>query len=428
MRVFTIFENRLVGNALHSPEPPTAGALVPDSVFRALRQFAIDDEQAEGLFTFIVQKGSEYIRVHNYVGLLTLPDGSCLEILPKIEQLSDTRPLLLSMLRHLRNSPFRTLRTAHSRAVKIPLWEVFITTFLDAVEGLAQQGLQRAYVSVQSNERFWKGKFQATRQQRENAWHAERLAVVYDTLTANVPPNRILKTALHYVHLKTADQANKRRIHHLLSVLNDVPASDAIRLDLLAVRRSNRLFSRYEMAICWAEMLLVGQGPGVKKGLKESIALLFPMERVFEDYVAHGLRMYWPNADEINVQESATHLVDEHVGAPRFKLRPDVVIRHQDRTFVMDTKWKQVNGLSPDSTSKTASYGIEQADMYQVYAYGKKYAANNLFLIYPANPAFREPLAVFAYDATTRLHVIPFDVTNSLANEVEKLALYALSF
>ncbi|MCX6216769.1 McrC family protein [Spirosoma sp.] len=428
MPEFLIFENRLVGNAQHSPEPPMGGALLPDLVFCALRQFTIDNEQAEGLFTFMVQKGREYIRVHNYVGLLTLPDGSRLEILPKIDQQSNTRPLLLAMLRHLRNSPFRTLRTAHSRAVRIPLWEVFITAFLDTVNALAQQGIQRAYVTVEGNERFWKGRFQAARQQRDNACHAERLAVVYDTLTASVPPNRILKTALVAIRTKTTDQANKRRIHQLLSVLDEVSLSDDVRSDLLAVRRSNRLFTRYETALCWAEMLLMGQGPGVKKGDKESMALLFPMERVFEDYVAHGIRTHWPNADQISVQESSAHLIDEHVGVPRFKLRPDVIIRHQDRTFVMDTKWKQVNGSSPDTSSRTASYGIEQADMYQVYAYGKKYAANDLFLIYPANPSFREPLPVFAYDATTRLHVVPFDVTNSLANEVEKLALYALSF
>jgi 5-methylcytosine-specific restriction enzyme subunit McrC len=32
------------------------------------------------------------------------------------------------------------------------------------------------------------------------------------------------------------------------------------------------------------------------------------------------------------------------------------------------------------------------------------------------------------YDATTRLHVVPFDPANALPDEVEKLAAYALSF
>ena len=42
----------------------------------------------------------------------------------------------------------------------------------------------------------------------------------------------------------------------------------------------------------------------------------------------------------------------------------------------MDTKWKV---LSEDK----ANYGISQADMYQMYAYQKKYNAKNVTLLYP---------------------------------------------
>ncbi|HLK97107.1 MAG TPA: hypothetical protein VK364_05010, partial [Hymenobacter sp.] len=76
----------------------------------------------------------------------------------------------------------------------------------------------------------------------------------------------------------------------------------------------------------------------------------------------------------------------------------------------------------------SGNYAIEQADLYQLYAYGKKYAADDLFLIYPASDTFQVPLPVFVYDATTRLHVVPFDPANALPDEVEKLAAYALSF
>lgn len=423
----SVAENNLIGKYDSIPEPMPGRVAVPDTVFDALRQFVFDDENADRLFTFTVQKGVEFIRVRNYVGLLALPDGTMLEILPKIEQQSNPRPLLLNMLRYLRHSPFRTLRGAQSRAVKLPLWELFITAFLDTVEPLAQQGLQHAYVSVERNERFWKGRFQATRQLRENSYHAERLAVVYESLTANVPPNRVLKSALLYLANRSADGANQRRIRQLLWVLDDVPVSESITVDLDAIRRSSRLFARYEAALLWAKTLLLGQGLGVKMGKATSFSLLFPMERVFEDYVAHGIRTHWPSTDDVRVQESSTHLVDEHAGLPKFRLRPDIIIRHADRTFVLDTKWKHVNGPVPGGPVNTGNYGIEQTDMYQLYAYGKKYAASDLFLIYPVSETFVEPLPVFRYDAHTRLHVIPFNLTNSLANEVDKLVRYALS-
>ncbi|GAB3783137.1 McrC family protein [Spirosoma horti] len=426
--IISVVENSLIGKFGLTTESIPGRIGVSDAVFDSLRQFVFENENADGLFAFTVQKGTEFIRVRNYVGLLTLPDGTMLEILPKIEQQPNARPLLLNMLRYLRHSPFRTLRGGQSRAVNLPLWEVFITAFLDAVEPLAQQGIQRAYVSVESNERFWKGRFQATRQLRENSYHAERLAVVYDELTANVPPNRILKSTLLYLANRTTDRANQRRIQQLRWVLDDVPVSDSVMDDLNAIRRNSRLFVRYEAALLWAKTLLLGQGLGIKMGKTPSLSLLFPMEQVFEDYVAHGIRTHWPSADEVRVQESSVHLIDEHVGVPKFRLRPDIIIRQNDQTFVLDTKWKRINGLEPGGQASAGNYGIEQADMYQLYAYGKKYGADDLFLIYPVNETFTKPLPVFGYDTHTRLHVVPFDLSNSLADEVDKLAQYALSF
>lgn len=420
---YSISENGLIGSVDQWPEPPPDGIRVPADVFQSLRRFAFEIDRADTLLTFTVKKGRELIRVHNYVGLLPLSCGTQLEILPKIDLPANGRSLLLAMLRYVRHSPCRTLTAAHTDATRVPLWEVFVSAFLDTLTSLIQQGIQQAYVTVDRNERFWKGKFQATRQLRENALHAERLAVSYEALTADVPPNRILKTTLLQLNQQSRSEANQRRIAQFLGVLADVPAAESVPDHLKAIRRTNRLFARYEPALRWAEALLTGCGFGLNPGCMESLSLLFPMERVFEEYVAHGIRAYWPEAGNVTIQESSAHLVDEHVGTPKFKLRPDILIRNGDRTLVLDTKWKAINGHD-----KTGNYGIEQADLYQLYAYGKKYGADDLFLLYPANETFRQPLAVFGYDATTRLHVVPFEVTNRLSNEVEKLALHALSF
>lgn len=43
---------------------------------------------------------------------------------------------------------------------------------------------------------------------------------------------------------------------------------------------------------------------------------------------------------------------------------------------MLDTKWKMLDLGKPN-------YGISQADMYQMYAYQKKYGAENVTLLYP---------------------------------------------
>ena len=435
MKNLSISEYGLIRRQSDFPDAVSdmAELFVVDKTFGQIKQLAFEAGSADVLLTFFVQKGRETIRVHNYAGLLELPDGTQVEILPKVGPEDIARSVLLSMLRHLRNSPFQTLTPARTKATRLPLWEVFINLFLDALELLVRQGLQPTYISVEENARFWKGKFQATRHQRENAHHAERLAVAYDRLTTDIPANRVLKAGLLHVQNQSVGGPTQQRIRQLLWALDEVPASASLPDDLMAVRQRNgvvasRLFRRYEPALRWAEALLGGRAYGVApapSGPRQwvSPSLLFPMQRVFEDYVAHGVRLYWPEAGTVTVQESSAHLVDEHAGRPKFKLRPDILIRHGGRTLVLDTKWKVVTGDEPGG----GNYGIEQADLYQLYAYGKKYAANDLFLIYPANDAFHEPLPVFNYDATTRLHVVPFAVTNPLADEVDKLARYTLS-
>ena len=49
---------------------------------------------------------------------------------------------------------------------------------------------------------------------------------------------------------------------------------------------------------------------------------------------------------------------------------------NSEEQTVLDTKWKL---LSP----KWHNYGFSQADMYQMYAYQKKYNAKNITMLYP---------------------------------------------
>lgn len=422
-----IVEHGLIRNERDFPDAVSSlsEVFVSSMTFRYLCSLAADVEGSDTLFTVFWQKGRETIRVRNYVGLIGLPDGTYLEILPKIGRDEVARTVLLSMLRHVRHSPFRTLTPARMSATHLPLWEVFILAFLDLLEPFIRQGVQCAYVTVERNEPFVRGKFQTARHQRENAHSAERLAVAYDRLTPDCPPNRVLKTALVRLQNQSLSLACQQRMRQLNWALADVPVSESVRDDLEKARRHNRLFRAYEPALQWAEALLNGQAFGVKSGQFLTISLLFPMQRVFEDYVAHAVRRYWPEGT-VTVQESSAHLVEEHGGAPKFKLRPDMLIRHDGRTLVLDTKWQHIKGS--DSGTNAGSYGVQQPDLYQLYAYGKKYEADDVFLIYPANEQFQKPLDRFGYDADMRLHVVPFDVTNPPADEVETLAAYALSF
>ena len=59
--------------------------------------------------------------------------------------------------------------------------------------------------------------------------------------------------------------------------------------------------------------------------------------------------------------------------------------------FVMDTKWKLLSDSKPNC-------GISQADMYQMYAYQKKYSAESVTLLYPETENVRKKDEAFSSD------------------------------
>lgn len=414
---------RSLGNASQLPINDTV--LVDERIFAHLRTLAGLPE-AENILSYTYQRGQETVRLGAYAGLISLPGGAILEVLPKIFETQSTDPetqkpartALLRMLRHLPDCPFRTLTNAHLGATQLPLWNVFVLAFLDAFSLVARQGLQTAYQTIESNQPFVRGRLQPARHLRENLVHAERLAVAYDALTMDVPPNRVLKSALLHVLPRVGTLQLETRLYQLLAIMHDVPPSENLLADFRAIQTLNRLFDRYAPALGWAELLLTGRAFGPRTGATSALSLLFPMQRVFEDYVAHGFRAFWPEGD-VTTQESSAHLVETHGGLPKFRLRPDVLVRQAGQTLVFDTKWKTIDGTNPQR-----QYGIDSADLYQLFAYGKKYGAGDVFLVYPTNSTFRQPLDVFGYDPTMRLHVLPFDLTKPLRDEVETVWKY----
>lgn len=183
-------------------------------------------------------------------------------------------------------------------------------------------------------------------------------------------------TAKTYVKARTLLENNSIE---LIPVCND-EILDQVREDQLVEHT-------YNTALLWCRVFLMGKSFTSFAGSEVALALLFPMETLFESYIAALMRKQLDtNAYAVSAQDKRYHLFDEPRG--QFQLRPDIVITRKadGAIFVLDTKWKLL-------AEGKANYGISQADMYQMYAYQKKYGSQNVTLIYPktsAVPADRE--------------------------------------
>ena len=135
----------------------------------------------------------------------------------------------------------------------------------------------------------------------------------------------------------------------------------------------------YDKLIQWADIFLRNKSFTTFSRKNTGTALLFTMEQVFEAFVAKWVKRIFADCSEgearVSAQDRGYYLFD----TPRkFRLRPDIVSRRKNHPIIiMDTKWKRLN------TNVSINYGISQADMYQMYAYSKKYHISEIWLLYP---------------------------------------------
>lgn len=396
---------------------------IPRSAFKSLLADLHDDGAEADIQPFLkltTYNRKPALKVQNYVGVLRTPCGTQIEILPKLynnvlkeDSIEKTRTQLLTMLRTLRNSPFKKAGKANIRDAKMPLLEVYITQFLSRVNELVKRGVRSDYVSVRKNAKFLKGRLMISQQVRKNAFHQERFYIEYDEYQINRPANRLIKTTLTLIVKLSKLSANQRLARELSFVFEDVPQCVDVKGDFMKIK-IDRAMGYYAEVLSWCRLLLRGHGPTTADGEFNTLTLLYPMERIFEDYVAHCLRKnlldYYPEDHFLKTQAKKHSLVEKHNGKPIFNLRPDLLIQKDgNNVWVMDTKWKLIN-----SNNRSKKYGISQADMYQLYAYGHKYMKDvenkTLMLIYPRTDTFNEPLPIFNYEDGFILKVVPFDI------------------
>ena len=201
----------------------------------------------------------------------------------------------------------------------------------------------------------------------------------------------------------TRSQAHQQLARELRFVFAEVPQSQQPALDFQRVRLE-RDMGHYEGALAWARLILLGDSPLTGTGSHKAPSLLFPMEKVFEAFVARHLPRQLKPPYTLQPQASSRSLV-RHEGKDWFSLRPDLLVREGGESrLVLDTKWKTLD-MHKDN------YGLSQADFYQLHAYGHNYLGGrgDVALIYPKTDTFKQPLPVFEFQSSPlRLWVLPF--------------------
>ena len=396
-----------------------------EKTFGQLENFILSNRNKETdaleIFSISAKKGlGKVITAKNYVGIISMKDGTTIEILPKIfstsyNNIQQAKKLLVDMLKSLRNSPYKSLQTSQVDIEKMDIFEIFIRMFIDEILLIVKRGLKSSYETVSKNETVFKGKLLFSEQIRHNFAHKEKVYVQFDEFNNNRPENKLIKSTLLYLYRQTTSVKNKNDIKTLLNAFAEVEPSSNYEDDYSKFR-PGRNMKDYSTALLWCRVFLMGKSFTSFSGSNLAFALLFPMEKLFESYIETQMRKVLDSTKyKLSAQDRSYHLFT--LPSKKFLIKPDIVVKRKvdDAVFICDTKWKILSDTK-------ANHGISQSDMYQMYAYQKKYSAKHITLIYPLTDKVEEKDIYFdSTDGTiVRVRFVDLlDIKNSLEEIIQ---------
>lgn len=407
--------------------------LLGEKQFDSLKKLITsDDSDHNKLFRYGFERQREVLICQNYVGVICLHDGDQIEILPKTHKqsfrltdpnsssISSDRRNLIKMLQATRHLPCRTASTAFLDITRMPLLDVFIRLFLSEVNKLVKRGIARHYQTEEENLTYLKGKLLVAHQIRHNLVTKHYHYMSYDELSENRPENRLIRSALQWAVHRVYGET-EHLCQELLFHFSSIPKSKEIFNDMKAWQRGRHL-SHYEPIRPWLEMIFKEHSPTSVDGKRDMLSLLFPMERVFEYYVAMQIKKQFPELEvktQVKQHSLLTHTPSTtSIEKKIFQLKPDLYLKYKDRIIIADTKWKLIDEDLPGK-----KYKISEADIYQMLAYNQTYQkdeeAAEIWLIYPRSGSFNQRLPDFKFDNGAVIKVIPFDVDTSSLLGVE---------
>ena len=369
-----------------------------------------DIAELAGFARQVLNRADGDLAATNHVGVVTTRRGVVLEILPKID-LDDadpshdrTRRSFLQMLRASRRLGTQMPLSDIRAMSRFPMLDAFVRQFLLELAALFRHALARRYVPIEENLPLLRGRLMFKEHIRENACNRTRFFTACDELSVDRPANRLIRRAVQDLSTRIHDPVNRQLLREAAVTMAEVPASENVAADWRAhyVDRSMR---HYRPVMAWLELFLFNRGLTTYSGAHANVSLLFPMERVFEDFVTASFRRHQRRYRV--VPQGPREFMTTIDGLRAFAMQPDIALKSREGvSFILDAKWKRIDARADDRKHK-----IVQADLYQLYAYASRYGCKSVALVYPANPRFESPLKYIFFDGIPLL-AIPFRVTH----------------
>jgi 5-methylcytosine-specific restriction enzyme subunit McrC len=309
------------------------------------------------------------------------------------------------------------------------IFEIFIAMFVGEMDKLIHHGVKSDYIAKEDNQYFLKGKLKFNEQIRQNYIHKERFFVEFDEYLPDRVENRLLKSTINMLLKYTSDYENKKALRQQLFIFDEVGFSDEYEVDFKKVNL-NRGMEHYDLPMRFAEVFLFNNSFSSIRGSDNVFSMLFPMEKVFEDYMEYVLEN---SKTKLGIKK--IHINGKQgdwlLGVGDCKMinqQPDYLLEMKEdyakQFIVCDAKWKLFD-VRENELKGCKTMSLNSSDVYQIFSY-LNYYGNTLDTAYVFAPktAKNQEEMVFDYldnrhnSMAKRLAVIPIDLESMVQTHI----------
>jgi len=360
--------------------------------------------------------GNKRIKFNNYVGVIQVKNLT-IEILPKADHGTDDQHskdkwhnALISMLQECKLIKLNAISNAKLKLKSASILDLYYDLFLSETETLFKHGLRKNYRIKTENLNKVKGKILFTKHISLNAFHKERFYIEHKIFDANNKLNQILYKALTVLKSIAHNPNHNIRINKLLLNFEGITDQN-ITSRWFEKLKFDRNTERYRQALTLAKLIILRYSPDLKGGNENVLAIMFDMNLLYENYIYRKLKSIQSNSEipAIQIKEQNRTPFWESRG-----LRADILLETNGKRFVIDTKWKLLNGDKPSDN-----------DLKQMFAYNLHYETDLSILLYPKtsiNTADKKPFRNIKFK-TQNCQVAFTDLFNKDGNLEKNLGL-----
>ena len=369
-------------------------------------------------YTNALSFGYDKLEARHFVGSIKYKDFQ-LDIYPKYlasaEEDNGTQQLL-KMLAYTQKLDIKNSQ-ADSKCVSGDFLEVIIWYYaFSLLEGLKKH-IPHHYRIREDNLNSIRGRIDFIHNIRYNFANKTKVFCKYDEFTEDNLLNRTLYFVSHLLYRWTNSPETKQIFRSIFAIYADIQLTAVTLNETRGIRLSKNQQEFFSTPLKLAQLFLEHSTVNLYANTLQNIAVLFDMNRLFEEFVAEKLK---EELDKDKVESQVgQRLIDkfepEHSGIETKKyIRTDILIKHRNNKIIIDTKYKDASKIS-------------SSDIYQMLAYAQmhdtkgptknltKDTTKDLFLIYPevCGKSFK-CRAIFGKEINVNLHILTLDLRRDI--------------